>query len=89
MALDCLTMSNIDPDLNVQALLPPTSRYMVENEISDSIDETKDGSDFSLLHLNCRSLIGNFDKFKILIRNLRKSFSIIGVYLFIYLNLSQ
>ena len=52
---------------------------MVENEISDLIDETKDGSDFSLLYLNCRNLIGNFDKFKILTRNLRKSFSIIGV----------
>jgi hypothetical protein len=81
LAMDCLTMSNVDPDLNVQALLPPTSRYMVENDISDLIDETMsmDDTDFSLLHLNCRSLIGNFDKFKVLTRNLRKSFSIIGV----------
>ncbi|CAB4038060.1 Hypothetical predicted protein, partial [Paramuricea clavata] len=25
LAMDCLTMSNVDPDLNVQALFPPTS----------------------------------------------------------------
>ena len=31
------------------------------------------------MYLNCRSPIGNFDKFKILTRNLRKFFSIIGV----------
>jgi hypothetical protein len=81
LAMDCLTMSSVDPDLNVQALLPPTSRYMVENDISDLIDETMsmDDTGFSLLHLNCRSLIGNFDKFKVLTRNLHKSFSIIGV----------
>jgi hypothetical protein len=52
---------------------------MVENYISDLIDETMDDTGFSLLQLNCRSLIANFDKFKVLTRNLRKSFSIIGV----------
>ena len=37
LALDCLKVSNVDQNLNVQALLPLTSRYMVENEISDLI----------------------------------------------------
>jgi hypothetical protein len=31
------------------------------------------------MHLNARSLSGNFDKFEILLANLRKSFSVIGV----------
>jgi hypothetical protein len=43
-----------------------SSRYMVESDISDLIDETMDDKGFSLLYLNCRSLIGNFDKFKVL-----------------------
>ena len=31
------------------------------------------------MHLNARSLIGNFDKFEILLTNLQKSFSVIAV----------
>ena len=34
---------------------------------------------FYLMHLNARSLIGNFDKFKILLANMKKTFSIILV----------
>ncbi len=36
-------------------------------------------SSFSLLHVNSRSLVGNFDKFQSLISSLNKPFSAIGV----------
>ena len=34
LAIDCLTMSNVDQDLNAQTLLPPTSRYMVKMKLA-------------------------------------------------------
>jgi hypothetical protein len=33
----------------------------------------------SFLHINCRSLLGNFDKFRVLTTNLSNSFSVIGL----------
>ncbi len=52
---------------------------MVEESISDQLISKSPNETFSLMHLNARSLIGNFDKFEILLANLRKSFSVIGV----------
>ena len=52
---------------------------MVEESIRDQLISKSPNETFSLMHLNARSLIGNFDKFEILLANLRKSFSVIGV----------
>lgn len=52
---------------------------MVENEINDLTSETLSESGISLLHLNCRSLLGNFDKFRALTMNLLNSFSVVGI----------
>ena len=52
---------------------------MVEESISDQLISICPNETFSLMYLYARSLIGNFDKFEILLANLRKSFSVIGV----------
>ena len=52
---------------------------MVEESINDQFVSKCPNETFSLMHLNARSLIGNFDKFEILLTNLRKSFSVIAV----------
>ena len=53
---------------------------MVENEINNLlIKGSSDCSEMSFLHINCRSLLGNFDKFRVLTTNLSNSFSVIGL----------
>lgn len=71
--------TNLDPDLNFYATSPYTCNYMVENEINKLATAKRGNSDFSLLHLNCRSLLGHFDDFKALIANLHESFCAIGI----------
>ena len=71
--------TDLDPDSNFYATSPYTCNYMVENEIKKLATVTRGHSDFSLLHLNCRSLLGHFDDFKSLIANLHKSFCAIGI----------
>jgi hypothetical protein len=55
------------------------SNYIVEDEINGLTNAKQFNSSFSLLHVNCRSLVGNFDKFQSLISSLNKPFSAIGV----------
>lgn len=50
---------------------------MVEDELNTKLGNN--GVCFSLMHLNARSLLGNFDKFNVMLSNLKKSFSVIGV----------
>ena len=57
--------------------MPPDSKYMVENEINNLLSDSPDCTELSLLLINCRSLIGNFDKFRVLSDNLSNSFSVI------------
>ena len=71
-------LNNVDPDANFP-FHRTTSNYMVEESVSDQFISKSPNETFSLMHLNARSLIGNFDKFEILLANLRKSFSVIGV----------
>ena len=71
--------TNLDPDLNFYATSSYTCNYMVENEINKLATVKRGNSDFSLLHLNCRSLLGHFDDFKALIANLHESFCSIGI----------
>ena len=53
------------------------SEYMVEETFADST--AKSNINFTLMHLNAQSLLGNFDNFKHLLINLRRSVSVIGV----------
>ena len=59
--------------------MPPDSKYMVENEVNNLLSDSPDCTELSLLHINCRSLIGNLDKFRVLFDNLSNSFSVIGL----------
>jgi hypothetical protein len=67
--------SYLDPDLN--AFQHSASIYMVEDELNTKLDDNNNS--FSLLHLNVRSLLGNLDKFNILLSNIKKPFSVIGI----------
>jgi hypothetical protein len=72
-------INNLDPDINFSKLMPPNSSYMVENEINNLLRDSSDCSEMSFLHINCRSLFGNFDKFRVLTANLSNSFSVSGL----------
>ena len=52
---------------------------MVEESFNNEVITLGSNMVFSLMHLNARSLMGNFDKFKILLANVKKTFSLIGV----------
>ena len=72
-------ITNLDPDLNFNDLMPSNSRYMIESEVNELVRDKPCNSGMSFLHINCRSLIGNFDRFRVLTTNLLDSFSVIGV----------
>ena len=57
----------------------PTSKYMVDEKLNNRIISVNNKAKFSIMHLNSRSLLGNFDKFKLLLGNLQKPFSVIGL----------
>lgn len=77
--IDNSFINNLDPDKHLYEIMPPDSKYMVENEINNLLSDSPDRTELSLLHINCRSLIGNFDKFRVLSDNLSNSFSVIGL----------
>ena len=52
---------------------------MVEEELNNGIISVNNKENFSIMHLNSRSLLGNFDKFNLLLGNLQKPFSVIGL----------
>lgn len=56
-----------------------TSNFIVEEELNDRLDYVNNNVNFSVMHLNARSLLGNLDKFKLMLGNLRNLFSVIGV----------
>ena len=70
--------SDIDPDSNFLNLTSKCSYYN-EQELNDLIGNKKDAINFSLLHLNARSLLKNFDKFTQLLDSSQHEFSAIGI----------
>ena len=70
--------SDIDPDSNFLILTSKCSYYN-EPELNDLIGNNKDAINFSLLHLNARSLLKNFDKFTQLLDSSQHEFSAIGI----------
>ena len=61
---ESLIHSSMDSDLHRTFSLPPIGNYMVEDEINSLHSDCHNTNSFSFLHvhLNCRSLFGNFDK---------------------------
>ena len=70
--------SHLDPDSNFLTRLP-SSKYLVEEEINNRFASVNNIPSFSIMHLNTRSLLGNFDKLNLLLGNLQVPFSVIGV----------
>jgi hypothetical protein len=64
--------SYLDPDNNL-SFCPPVSNYLVEEEFNNEVTSLNKSISFSVMHLYTRSLLGNFDKFRILLANLKKS----------------
>ena len=44
------------------AISPPSSKDVVEEELNEEYDPVNNTASFSIMHLNARSLFGNFDK---------------------------
>lgn len=70
--------SYLDPDNNF-SFCPPVSNYLVEEEFSNELTSSNNNISFSVMHLNTRSLLGNFDKFKTLLANLQITLPVIGI----------
>ena len=70
--------SHLNPDSNFITRLPD-SGYTVEEDLSNRVASFGDKTNFSIIHLNTRSLMWNFDQLNSLLRNLNMLFSVIGV----------
>ena len=70
--------NNLNPDSNFLNRLP-TSRYMVEEDINDHVSSFNENSRFSIMHLNARSLLKNLDQLNLILKNLNRTFSVLGV----------
>lgn len=53
----------LDPDINFSFSIP-NSNYFTEEEVNAEISAEPSNPSFSVLHLNARSLLGNFDNLK-------------------------
>ena len=71
--------NNLDPDQNILFKSAP-SKYVIEDEFNSLFSgRSKNNIDFSLMHINARSLYAHLDSLKSLLARLTKQFSIIGI----------
>ena len=68
----------LNPDSNF-ITRRPNSGYMVGEDLSNRVVSFGDKTIFSIIHLNARSLIRNFDQLNSFLRNINMPFSVIGV----------
>ena len=68
----------LNPDSNFLTCLP-TSRYMAEEDINEQVSSFNEKSMFSILHLNARSLPKNLDQLNLMLKNIQRPFSVLGV----------
>ena len=69
-----------DPDANFFELLKDFKcEYYIEDKFNDDVANLYTEKQLSLLHLNTRSLSGNFDKVTTLLSAIKFNFSIIGI----------
>ena len=52
---------------------------MAEDDLNNRVPSFSDKTNFSIIHLNARSLLKNLDKLNQMLRNFKKPFSVIGV----------
>ena len=71
-------LDNLDPDINF-SIRPPTSSYMVHDEVNAISKSKQVAPCFSLLHINTRSLLGKVDDIISLVANMHQPFSVIGI----------
>ena len=68
----------LNPDSNFITRWP-NSGYMVGEDLSNRVVSFDDKTNFSIIHLNARGLIRNFDQLNSFLRNINMPFSVIGV----------
>ena len=52
---------------------------MVEEDVNDQVSSFDEKSMFSILHLNARCLLKNLDQLHLILKNLNRAFSVLGV----------
>ena len=70
--------SYLNPDSNLLAGLPSSS-YLTEDDINSRVAPLSNKINFSVMHLNARSLLKNLDKLNLMLGSFKKSFSVIGI----------
>ena len=70
--------SCLNPDSNFIAGLPSSS-YLAEDDINSRVAPLSNKINFSVMHLNARSLVKNLDQLNLMLGSLKKSFSVIGI----------
>ena len=70
--------SYLNPDSNFIAGVPSSS-YLAEDDINSRVAPLSNKINFSIMHLNARSLLKNLDQLNLMLGSLKKSFSVIGI----------
>ena len=71
---------DIDPDTNFYKAQCKTSPYFMDSEFNNYVcSKSLCDDQFSIIHINARSLNKNIDNLKLLINRLRFSFSVIAI----------
>ena len=70
--------SYLNPDSNFIAGVPSSS-YLAEDDINSRVAPLSNKVNFSIMHLNARSLLKNLDQLNLMLGSLKKSFSVIGI----------
>ena len=68
--------TDLDPDKNFPFATSLQSKYYPEYQASDLIASRNSCIGLSILHVNSRSLYGNFDTFKLLLNSIDHNFSV-------------
>ena len=70
--------THLNRDSNFIAGLPPSS-YLAEDDINSRAVPLSNKINFSIIHLNARSLLKNLDQLNLMLGSLKKPFSVIGI----------
>ena len=70
--------THLNRDSNFIAGLPPSS-YLAEDDINSRAAPLSNKINFSIIHLNARSLLKNLDQLNLMLGSLKKPFSVIGI----------
>ena len=75
-------LDDADPDINFFSQVQPSnisSKYYDENNFNTELGEISERNNFSLLHLNIRSVPKNFNNLTNYVQNLKINFDVIGL----------